>query len=308
MTRAGPGRGGRWPLAALGAILLVTAAWWTLALWPAGEAAPAWVARTRAVCFGAAPGALPDGAGWAALIGQPLVMLAILLAGWGREVVAALRSSPGVTGRLALVAVGLASLAVPAGLALAGAPRPFARPVAESPAGPSRAAAVPGDPVAPPLVLTDQTGATFDLRAFRGRPVLVGFAYAHCGTVCPSLVHEVAAARRRLGERGIEAGAVVVTLDPWRDTPRRLASIARRWSLGDGVRLLSGSVERVEATLDAWRVPRRRDLRSGELLHPRLVFVVGPDGRLAYTASGGIEELATLATRALAEVRPSGAH
>ena len=61
-------------LAALGVIVLVTVAWWALALYPAGAATPEWVARTRLVCFGAMPGGLPSAGGWVLLVGEP----------WGR--------------------------------------------------------------------------------------------------------------------------------------------------------------------------------------------------------------------------------
>src|SRR3990172_6306176 len=50
-------------LGALGFILAVTAAWWALALWPLPDAAPAWLVRTRAVCFGALRDTLPSAAG-----------------------------------------------------------------------------------------------------------------------------------------------------------------------------------------------------------------------------------------------------
>ena len=58
---------------------------------------------------------------------------------------------------------------------------------------------------APALALVDQTRPDRHARAFRGRPVLVTFAYAHCETVCPLVVADVmslAAARpRRIARR-----------------------------------------------------------------------------------------------------------
>ena len=42
-------------LGGLAAIVLISAAWWALALWPAGDLPPEWLARTRAVCFGTRP-------------------------------------------------------------------------------------------------------------------------------------------------------------------------------------------------------------------------------------------------------------
>src|SRR6185503_234591 len=73
-------------LSALGAVALVTAAWWVLALYPAATA-PEWMVRTRYVCFGAPPGGLPNAGGWILLAGQPIGMLVMLFAGWGNAVV-----------------------------------------------------------------------------------------------------------------------------------------------------------------------------------------------------------------------------
>ena len=49
-------------------------------------------------------------------------------------------------------------------------------------------------------------------KRFRGRPVLVTFAYAHCDTICPLVVGDVLAAQRQLTDRS--PAVVVVTLDP----------------------------------------------------------------------------------------------
>ena len=69
-------------LAAATFLISITVAWWALALWPA-TASATWLARTREVCFGAAPGGLPDAAGWVALVLQPTIMFGVLFALWG---------------------------------------------------------------------------------------------------------------------------------------------------------------------------------------------------------------------------------
>ena len=88
MTSARPGQ----VLPALAMILVITVSWWTLALWPIDTAtAPEWLTLTREVCFGTAGGGLPNAGGWLLLVGQPLGMLLVLFAVWGREVREALR-------------------------------------------------------------------------------------------------------------------------------------------------------------------------------------------------------------------------
>ena len=89
-------------LSGLAVILAITASWWALALWPTSDA-PAWLVLTRETCFGTAATGLPDAGGWMALTGQPLGMLLVLFAGWGRDVRAGLRAAmERVSGQLAV--------------------------------------------------------------------------------------------------------------------------------------------------------------------------------------------------------------
>lgn len=268
-------------LGALAAIVAITAAWWALALAPVA-AAPAWLERTREVCFGAAPGGMPDAGGWILLIGEPAGLVAVLAAVWG----GALRE--GLGGALARpigrVVLGGAALALMTGLGAA------ARLVAQVRGEPfylrtasdvtAMLAAGRVDDAAPELRLVDQRGDSVALEDLRGRPVIVTFGFGHCETVCPLTVRAARDAALRLRERG--AVLLVVTLDPWRDTPSRTGHVASAWGLGDQMYLLSGAIADVEHMLSRWRVPRVRNLATGDLTHPALVYVVSPAGRIAY--------------------------
>ncbi len=279
---------------ALGVIVIITIAWWLLALWPVPAGAPEWVGRYRALCFGVRPGGGPDLAGWLAIIGEPLAMLGILLTVWGRELRGALRplarrcgSSLGLT----LVPLVLLGFIVLARSASKGGGELFA--VAEVPGGVSDFPRL--DRAAPPLSLVDQHGDTVRLDHFRGSPVLLTFAYGHCESVCPLVVHDILTAESRLSARS--AVVLIVTVDPWRDTPERLASIASEWELPAGAHVLSGSVAEVEATLDAWGVPRVRREDDGEVMHSSVVTLIDRRGRIAYTVNGGAQAIAHYASR-----------
>ncbi len=282
-------------LAALAVILGLTAGLWALALWPLPTDAPLWLARTRTVCFGSTSSGLPDASGWLVMIIQPGIMLSILLANWGRAVADGLRwLARGAAGRASLLTV---ASGVAFGLGAAGwrvaraADRSSVADLDEEPP-----AAYPRlDRTAPRLSLVDQHGRVVTLEQFTGRPVLVTFAYAHCQTVCPVIVHDVIAARRTAGPE--TAIVLIVTLDPMRDVPARLPAIATQWRLGDGELVLSGPVPTVEATLDAWGIARARDPRTGEVAHQRLVYIVDGRGRIAYATSGGVRAITSLLQR-----------
>lgn len=273
----------RTALGALAAIVAITASWWALALWPAADA-PTWVLRTRETCFGTAATGLPDAGGWLALVGQPMGMLAVLFAVWGTEVRDGLRATMRfVAGQLALGVVGAALLVGALGVVLRvrdADASTFASSPTEALAGQlNRLNDAPK-----PFSLVDQHGRTVTLEQFRGKPVLVTFAYAHCETVCPVLVSEVLGARDGLGGRA--PAVLIVTLDPWRDTPSRLPSIAERWGATGDAHVLGGSPEEVERVLNAWRIPRARNERTGDVSHPSVVYVLGADGRIAYVVTG----------------------
>jgi len=283
----------------LALILVITVLWWALALWPvpvAGEA-PAWLLRTRAVCFGTSSTGLPDGYGWLTLVGQPVLLLGMLYVLWGDAVLAGLRALALLrAGRVALAGattVSIAALAAAgARVASAARPEPPAASSAASPLEPPRL-----DRPAPALELVDQRGDHLTLARFRGRPVLLTFAYAHCETVCPLVVHDVLRARELAGNA--MPVAVIVTLDPWRDTPARLAAIAERWRLPADGFVASGDTGAVAATLDRWDIARARDLRTGEVTHATLVYLIARNGRVAYAVSGsmGAAALADLLRR-----------
>lgn len=277
---------------ALALILVITGLWWALALWPvpvAGQA-PAWLLRTRAVCFGTSSSGLPDGYGWLTLIGQPILMVGMLHVVWGNGVLAGLRALALLRGgRIALA--GATTVAI-AALAAAGA-RVASATGAEPRAAPGAAAPVELlrlDRPAPALDLVDQRGERVTLARFRGQRVLLTFAYAHCETVCPLVVHDVLRARALAGEP--PPVALIVTLDPWRDTPARLAATAERWRLPANGFVASGDTGSVTATLDRWGIARQRNLRTGEVAHTTLVYLIAPDGRVAYAVSGEVDAAA----------------
>ncbi len=288
-TRAGLAVG------ALAVLVATTAAWWALALWPVPSDTPDWFLRTREVCFGSTADALPTPTGWLLLVGQPISMLLLLLVVAGADLRTGLRALLSRVGGQVAVGTIAAMLVVGLGATVervrSAGLEPFDTGAADVARQLTRI-----DDAAPALALTDQFGRDVTLDDFRGRPVIVTFAFAHCETVCPVIVEDVLGARRALGD--VDPAVLVITLDPWRDTPGRLATIAEGWKLGADARVLSGAPAIVERTLNAWRVPRTRNTKTGDILHPTMVYVIGRNGRIAYVVNGSSGTIAA-AVRAL---------
>ena len=296
-TPPGTGREELITLTGLVVLFAITAAWWALALWPVGDA-PLWLERTRYVCFGVGDSGLPDGAGWLGLTAGPTGMLVILLAGWPRgfrELLRNARHSAPRAAALAALLAGVALMLAGAGWRVSDARAALMMPdaVHEPPATYPRL-----DRSAPALDLVAHDGSRRTLGQLRGRPVLVTFAFAHCTTVCPLVVQDALAAQEALRGTPSYPALYVLTLDPWRDTPSRLASMATSWKLPPGdAWVLGGEVAEVEDALTAWQVPRTRNETTGDVVHPALVYIIDADGRLAFAATGGADIIAGLLER-----------
>ena len=269
-------------LISLAVIAAITAMWWALALWPASATLPAWLSRTRTACFGASPGGLPDAAGWMLLIGEPVGMVGVLVAVWSRELTSDLNRLRAQAAWW-LFGSGVAIVVILSlGVFGASVARAYATSRGSAATGPS-VLTRPHVEV-PRIALIDQSGRRVSVADFRGQPVLLTFAFGHCTTVCPTLVADLLAARRAV--RRDDVRLVVVTLDPWRDTPERLPSLAAHWNLQPDDHVLSGSVAEVEAALASLGVGHARDEMTGSVEHGATIVLVDQRGRIAWRLDG----------------------
>jgi protein SCO1/2 len=273
-------------VAALTLVLWVVATlfWWAFAFMPLPMAPPPWLAAARHACFGTTASGLPAADGWLLLTLAPLMLLATILALWGGEVRALLRRVPrSAVGRAVIVV--LATAFVIEGTWVAAKLRTAWRITHVEAAVAGAVEDLPSDyprgsGLAADFTLVDHHGKLVALGDLRGRPVVLTFVFAHCASLCPVVVETV----KRVVDDEAQAAVLLVTLDPWRDTPSTLPTIAREWRLPATVRLLSArNVEDVLRVVRAYAVPFERDERTGDIAHPGLVFVVDAHGRLAYT-------------------------
>ncbi len=271
----------------LGARLLVLWAvavlvWWGFAFFPTPPGDDSWIAAAQAACFGSLPGGLPAVQGWMMLTLAPAMLLVTLFVAFQaelREALPALRRSRGWLGlALALVCLGVVEL----GFAAVRVQRAVR--IANTSFSPTLTGPLPesypraADAVAA-FTLVDEHGAEITAAAFTGKPTVLSFVFAHCTTACPVMIQTLARSTRELGD---DAQVVIVTLDPWRDTPATLSPTLAGWPLSKDTRLLSGDPDAVARWLDAMGVARERDLRTGDVSHVPLVMVIDAGGHIAY--------------------------
>ena len=72
----------------------------------------------------------------------------------------------------------------------------------------------------------DQQALTLQLADLAGRPRVIAMVYTGCAYACPRILKDMKRIEGELRAAGIDAGYVMVTIDPERDTPQRLRDYA----------------------------------------------------------------------------------
>lgn len=147
---------------------------------------------------------------------------------------------------LALAALALAPPAARAKDCGCDPPKPPAAAVEQAPPPASTVAiAFPDEP------LLDQRGDEVRLlsEVIGDRIAVVDFVFTSCTTICPLLSGIMARVQDGLGDAA-DVALVSVTVDPARDTPRRLAAYAERWHAGPRWTFLTGEADAVRRVLE----------------------------------------------------------
>lgn len=104
--------------------------------------------------------------------------------------------------------------------------------------------------------LVDQDGRKVRLRTdvMAGRVVVVDFIYTTCTTICPIFTATMASVQERLGGIvGKDVQLITMTVDPMRDTPRRLKEYAAKHHASfDGWAFLTGTKADVDGVNKAF--------------------------------------------------------
>lgn len=151
---------------------------------------------------------------------------------------------------------------------------------------------------------TDQHGTERTLRSLEGRVQVVAMVYTSCAYACPRIMLDMKRIEAELGpEYADDVGFLVVSIDPERDTPEKLAEFARgsrldptRWTLLNGA---DGDIRELAVLLGV----QYRQTSPGEWVHSNLITVLSPDGEVVHRQLGlGTDSSETLAAiRAAAE-------
>jgi len=137
------------------------------------------------------------------------------------------------------------------------------------------------------LEITDQHGESIRFDVFRDHPVILSMFYATCPYACPTLISDIKRIDQKLSaaERS-QVRVLLVTFDPDRDTPEKLAELAKTHAV-DTKRWKFARASK-EATRDLAAVLglKYRQLPSGQFNHSSVITVVDGKGMIRARTEG----------------------
>ena len=141
------------------------------------------------------------------------------------------------------------------------------------------------------FTLTDQQQRRFDEKSLRGKWSMIFFGYLSCPDVCPATLYELDSFWRLLRDDNPrypdELQVVFVSVDPARDSPRRLGDYVRHFNrnfvAATGTR---SQIDRLARQLGAGYVIEEETAPGQYLVsHSGAIFLVDPLGRSVATFS-----------------------
>lgn len=140
--------------------------------------------------------------------------------------------------------------------------------------------------------LTDQGGKTFQFKNLRGKVVVVAFAYTTCPDVCPLITAALRQVQTHLSnEERKNSHLLTVTTDPEIDSPKVLASYAKRYGAElDGWSFLTGDESTLKSVWKNFGVGVKRQAR-GLVNHTPLTAIVDRHGMMRFAYIGPSPDL-----------------
>ena len=150
---------------------------------------------------------------------------------------------------------------------------------------------------AAPFELLDQFGSPVKLSDFEDKVVLLTFLYTNCPDVCPITTSQLREAHEMLGESAEDIAFVAISVDPERDTVRKMADYVGNFH--ERLVGLTGSAEEIRAVVKVYRIYSDKvddGHSSSDYLfdHSSVVYLMSPSGEyLAHFAYGtGVGKMA----------------
>ncbi|GAB4539205.1 MAG: SCO family protein [Anaerolineales bacterium] len=134
------------------------------------------------------------------------------------------------------------------------------------------------------------------LSDFRGKLVLLYFGYTFCPDVCPATLANVGQAFRKLGKAADDAQLIMISVDPERDDPQKLADyVAHFYPTFIGVTGSTAQIDEVTSLYGIFYQKHEGTAATGYLVdHTATLLVVDREGylKLIFPFGATIDDLA----------------
>lgn len=133
------------------------------------------------------------------------------------------------------------------------------------------------------FTLIDHNGTKFELEQLRGKLVLMFFGYTFCPDICPTELSVLSQVLKSLDEDVDKVASLFITIDPERDTPKKLKQYVSYFN--PHLTGLTGSLEEVNKVADAYNVLRKiqehdKSDQYYSVDHSASLYLIGIDGKL----------------------------
>lgn len=132
----------------------------------------------------------------------------------------------------------------------------------------------------------DQQGLPVKLRYLAGRPRLVALVYTSCAYACPRIMKDMKRIEGELRAAGEDAGFVLISIDPERDTPPRLLEYATSTRLDPNDWTLLTGTEDAVLELAALLGVRYRRISDTDFEHSNVITLLDAEGRIVHRQVG----------------------
>ncbi|TVR73496.1 MAG: SCO family protein [Sphaerobacteraceae bacterium] len=134
---------------------------------------------------------------------------------------------------------------------------------------------------APQFTLTTQDGSPYSLSELDGKITAIFFGYTGCPDICPMTLGYMAQATEALGDDAGQVEYLLITVDPERDDPERLAQYISR--VDAPLTALTGSQAELEPVWDDYDIVVERRERDGDgyfVDHSAQIWIIDQHGDL----------------------------
>jgi protein SCO1/2 len=135
------------------------------------------------------------------------------------------------------------------------------------------------------FTLHDQFGKRISLADFRGKVVVLTFLYTYCPDICPLVTQKFHETHKLLAEGASRVAFLVVTVDPDRDTVKRLYDYSKQFDMLDKWRFLTGSEKDLKPIWDYYWVGKVWKDEKGDVMHEAPLHLIDQQGKVR-VASG----------------------